>query len=288
MAKKKINVNGIDISVLDNKYISLTDLAKTRSETPNDVIKSWMHSKATLGYLRAWEVLNNKDFKQERTHLFKGFTTIQEEFMENSYTMYPSKWNAYTNGIAFIVKQGKYGGSWAHSDIALAFASWLSPELHLFVNMEFQRLKQEELKRLGDPYNLKRNLVGGNYQLMIGSILEKMDERLLTHPQPYKSRLPFAAEADLLNQLVFGQTAKEWHKKNPDKPSDRNQRDYANIIDLSVLNNLEFLNALLIRWEMDIDERQAILKEVYEWMYPLFSRFKTMQKLQDLANRYKK
>ena len=289
MTKKTINVNGIDISVLENNYISLTDLAKTRSsESPKDVIKAWMHNRETLGYLKEWELLNNKDFKGVQAHPFKGYEAIEKEYMQNPWVMYPSKWMQYTNGTAFIVKLGRYGGTWGHSDVALSFASWLSPKFHLYVNMEFQRLKEDELARLGDPFNMKRHLVSGNFQLMAQEVLNKMDERLLTHPQPYKSRLPFASEADLLNKIVFGKTAKEWRLQHPKAPKDRNQRDFANLIELAVLNNLEFLNALFLRWEMSREEREPILKEVAKWLTQSFNSFSTMQKLQKFADKFKK
>ena len=152
------------------------------------------------------------------------------------------------------------------------------------MNKEFQRLKAAEQLRLGDPYNIKRHLAAGNYSLLVSALVENMDERLLTHPQPYKSRLPIASESDMINQIVFGNTAKEWRLQNTDKPADRNQRDYANVLDLTVLNNLEFLDAMLIRWDCEKEERQQILQETYDIIYPILERVKTMKKLQELAD----
>ena len=142
-------------------------------------------------------------------------------------------------------KSGRYGGTYAHTDIALNFCYWLSPEFQVYLMEEFQRLKAEEQVRLGDPFNIKRYLASGNYSLLVAAILSQTDERLLTHPQPYKKRLPFASESDMLNKIVFGNTAKEWELQNTDIPIGRNQRDYASVLDLVILNNLEFLDAML-------------------------------------------
>ncbi|MEM1120107.1 MAG: hypothetical protein AAGJ18_06630, partial [Bacteroidota bacterium] len=142
---------------------------------------------------------------------------------------------------------------------------------------------------IGDPFNIKRFLTSGNYSLLVSSVLSGVDERLLTHPQPYKKRLPFAAEADMINEIVFGQTAKQWKANNPDKPKDRNQRDYASVLDLTILNNLEFLDAMLIQWDvLDINERRQFLKEAYDFQYPILKRSQTIKKLQQLASKARK
>ena len=289
MPKKELNVNGLIIrtsKVDDNHYISLTDLAKKRSEKPALTIASWMHSRPTLNFLKLWEQLHNPNFKVVQEHNFKGFEGVHLETFENSFTMYPSKWITYTNAIGFKVQRGKYGGTWAHEDIALEFASWLSSEFRLYVITEFKRLKAEEQLRLGDPHNIKRLLTTGSYSILVTSILSQMDERLLTHPQPYKSRLPIAAEADMLNKIVFGQTAKQWRSNNPDKPTDRNQRDFASILDLTILNHLEFLDGMLLQWDViEIKEREKIIQNTYDFIYPILNRSKTIQKLQALADK---
>ena len=289
MAKEKLNVKGLVIRLsktADSHYISLTDLAKQRSERPAKTIEAWMHSRTTLGFLKAWELLNNPNFKVHQEQDFKGWEQIEREFITNSFSMYPSKWMAYTNGIGFKVKKGKYGGTWAHEDIALEFASWLSPEFKLYVITEFKRLKTEEQAKLGDPFNIKRFLTSGNYSLLVSSVLSGVDERLLTHPQPYKKRLPFAAEADMINEIVFGLTAAEWRQQNSDKPLGRNQRDYASVLDLTILNNLEFLAAMLIQWDvLDMKERKTFLKEAYDFQYPILARSQTIKKLQRLADK---
>ncbi len=183
---------------------------------------------------------------------------------------------------------GRYGGTFGHSDIAMDFCKWLDPRFSVWVNKEFQRLKAEEQLRLGDPYNIKRFLATGSYSILVTSILSQVDERLLTHPQPYKKRLPFAAEADMINQVVFGQTAKQWRANNPDKPTGRNQRDYASILDLTILNHLEFLDGMLFQWDVvAIKERENILQNTYDFIYPILKRSKTIKKLQDLSDKIK-
>ena len=140
--------------------------------------------------------------------------------------------------------------------------------------------------RLGNPFNIKRSLTTGNYSLLVTSILSQVDGRLLTQPQPYKSRLPFAAEADMINKIVFGNTSKEWRLHNTDKPTNRNQRDYASVLDLTVLNNLEFLDAMLIQWDVvELEERLKILQTTYDFIYPILQRSKTIRELQELADR---
>lgn len=291
MANKKINVKGIMIrlsNIDDERYISLTDLAKVRSERPASTIESWMHNRGTLAFLKAWETINNPNFKVMRTHDFKGFATIKEESFEQSFIMYPSKWIDYTNGIGFRVKRGRYGGTWAHEDIALEFANWLSAEFKLYVITEFKRLKTEEQLKLGDPFNIKRFLTAGSYSLLINSLLSKVDERLLTHPQPYKKRLPFAAEADMINEVIFGFTAKQWRTNNPDAPSDRNQRDFASVLDLITLNCLEVIDAMLIQWDVEnLEERKQFIQDTYNFIYPILKRTKTIKDLQDLADKAK-
>lgn len=289
MADKKINVNGVVIrlsKIADEHYLNITDLAKKRSERPAITIQSWMHGRPTIDFLKSWEMLNNPNFKVTPQGDFKGFERVKDEFITSGFVMYPSKWIEYTNAIGFKVKRGRGGGTWAHEDIALEFASWLSPEFKLFVITEFKRLKTEEHLRLGDPFNIKRFLASGNYSLLVTSLLSQVDERLLTHPQPYKSRLPFAAEADMINKIVFGNTSKEWRLHNTDKPTDRNQRDYATVLDLTVLNNLEFLDAMLIQWDVvELEERRSILQTTYDFIYPILKRAKTIKDLQALADK---
>ena len=205
--------------------------------------------------------------------------------MENRNLISAKRYAEETGAIGIISKSGRYGGTFAHSDIALNFCYWLSPEFQVYLIKEFQRLKAEEQLRIGDPYNIKRHLTSGNYSLLVSAILSQTDERLLTHPQPYKSRLPLASESDMLNKIVFGNTAKEWRLHNADKPTDRNQRDYASVLDLTILNNLEFLDSMLIRWEVEKEERKDILQEAYNIQYPILKQSKTIKRLQKIADK---
>ncbi|MEM6319960.1 MAG: KilA-N domain-containing protein [Bacteroidota bacterium] len=289
MSKKSINVSGLTIrlsKVNDEHFINITDLAKKRSERPAITIQSWMHGRPTIDFLKSWELINNPNFKVTPQGDFKGFEAVKDEFITSGFVMYPSKWIEYTNAIGFKVKRGKYGGTWAHEDIALEFASWLSPEFKLFVITEFKRLKTDEQLRLGDPLNIKRYLTAGTYSVLVNSLLSKMDERLLTHPQPYKKRLPFAAEADMINEIIFGITAKQWRSNNSKAPANRNQRDYATVLELVLLNCLEVVDAMLIQWDVeDLKERRNFLQETYDFFYPTLKRSKTIQELQKLADK---
>jgi len=144
-------------------------------------------------------------------------------------------------------------------------------------------MKQERLLQLGDPGDIKRYLTAGNYSLLVSAIFSQMDERLLTEPQPLKSLRPFQSEADLLNEIVFKTTAKQWRMSNPDKPLDKNIRDYANVLDLVILNNLQFLDSMLLQWDCDQEQRKAILQEAYDFQYPILKRSKTIKMMQEMA-----
>jgi len=196
-----------------------------------------------------------------------------------------TKWITYTNAKGIKVIRGKYGGTFAHRNVAFHFASWVNASFYLFVIEEFERLKQEEYQRLGDPFDNKRYLTAGNHSLLVASLLSQVDERLLTHPQPYKSRLPFAREVDMINEIVFGITAKDWRHKNADKPADRNMRDYASILDLIIYQNLEAIDAMLLQWDCDFEERKKILKETYDYQYPILVRSKTIKQMQKMHDK---
>lgn len=286
MADKSINLNGILVrlqKINDSDYVSLQDIANGyNSQDSRHLIRNWMRATDTIEYLGLWEGLENENFNVAR------FGHIKTQVGRNSFLMSPKKWVEETNAIGIIPsKAGRYSkGTFAQRDIALHFCYWLSPPFQLYLIREFDRLKTEEQLRLGDPFNIKRFLTSGNYSLLASSIIAQTDERLLTHPQPYKSRLPFAAEADMINEIVFGQTAQEWRIKNTDKPTNRNQRDYASVLELTILNNLEFLDAMLMQWEViDLAERKKFLQEAYDFQKPILARSQTIKKLQKLANK---
>ena len=199
-----------------------------------------------------------------------------------------SRFIAYTSAKGVKVVRGKYGGTFAHSEIALQFANWMNAAFYVHFIKDFVEMKRDQFLGIGQPSNVKRNLTSGNYSLLVHSLVSKADERLLSGPQPYKSRLLFASEADMLNEIVFGCTAKDWKAQNPDKPSNHNMRDYASVLDLVILNNLEFLDSMLIQWNCEKEERKRILQEAYDFQFHLLKRSTTIEKLQELSAKAKK
>jgi len=197
----------------------------------------------------------------------------------------PSRFIEYTSAEGLRVVRGKYGGTFAHNEIALQFANWMNPSFYVHFIKDFVQMKKEQYLGIGQPSNIKRNLTSGNYSLLLSALISQTDERLLANPQPYKSRLVFAAEADMLNQIVFGCTAKEWRKQNSGKPISHNIRDYASVLDLIILNNLEFLDAMLLQWECDTEQREQILKEAFDFQYPILKRSSTVKKMESLSNK---
>ena len=255
--KETIHANGFDISLftedLKNSYISLTDIAKYRSDEPNDVIKNWLRNKDTIAFLGLWESLHNPDFKPIE---FDGF---RNEAGSNVFTMSPTKWIEGVNAKGIISKSGRYGGTFAHSDIAMEFASWISPEFKLYIIKDFQRLKDDENSRLSLNWNLNRELTKLNYKIHTDAIKENLIIPELTTAQ---KSFVYANEADVLNVALFGKTAKEWRDENPDKKG--NIRDYSDINYLLVLANLESYNAILIEQNIPQAKRLEMLRSTAE------------------------
>ena len=255
--KETIHANGFDISLftedLKNSYISLTDIAKYRSNEPNDVIKNWLRNKDTIAFLGLWESLHNPDFKPIE---FDGF---RNEAGSNAFTMSPTKWIEGVNAKGIISKAGRYGGTFAHSDIAMEFASWISPEFKLYIIKDFQRLKDDENSRLSLNWNLNRELTKLNYKIHTDAIKENLIIPELTTAQ---KSFVYANEADVLNVALFGKTAKEWRDENPDKKG--NIRDYSDINYLLVLANLESYNAILIEQNISQAKRLEMLRSTAE------------------------
>jgi len=268
-------------------YYSLTDMARHRdAENPSNIIRSWIANQSNVEFLKEWELLNNSEFKPSQIRGFKGYEKyVVEQFMKRTGSI--TRFIDYTNALGLKVVRGKYGGTFGHSEIALQFANWMNPAFYVHFIKDFVQMKKEQYFGIGQPSNVKRNLTSGNYSLLVHSLVSKTDERLLSDPQPYKSRLVFAAEADMLNQIVFGCTAKEWKAQNPDKPTHHNIRDYASVLDLIILNNLEFLDAMLIQWNCEKDERISILQEAYNFQYPLLKRSSTVEKMESLSAKLK-
>lgn len=256
MAKnKKITVQQVDIVLYEeNKqdYISLTDIARYKdAEHTDSIIQNWMRNRNTIELLGFWETMYNQDFKPLE---FEGF---RNQAGLNSFVMTPKRWIESTNAIGIVSKAGRYGGTFAHKDIALEFASWISIEFKLFVIKEFQRLKEEENNKGQLEWNLQRTISTINYRIHTDAIKERIIPKEITNQQ---KSIIYANEADLLNVALFGMTAKEWRDKNP--TSKGNIRDEATIEQLVVLSNMESINALLIRNELSQSERLIELNKV--------------------------
>ncbi|MCC8163852.1 MAG: KilA-N domain-containing protein [Lachnospiraceae bacterium] len=250
-----IHAKGFDISIytkdFENEYISLTDIARYKSEAPHDVVKNWLRNRETIEFLGIWESLHNPDFKQVEFDLFRGQAGL------NAFTMSPTKWIEGVNAIGIVTKSGRYGGTFAHSDIAFEFASWISAEFKLYIIMDYKRLKSDENSRLSLGWNLNREIAKLNYRIHTDAIKGNLIPPELT---PEQISYTYASEADLLNVALFGQTAKQWRDKNPGKKG--NMRDDANLNQLLVLANMESYNAVLIEQDKPQSERLVLLREL--------------------------
>jgi len=250
MPKKKetVTVQGTEIAVLSHKqddYISLTDMAKHKNpDATGLVISHWMRTGYTLNFLSAWERLHNPDFN------VTDFGNIKMESVDNAFILSTKQWVERTKAIGIIAKPGRYGGTYAHRDIAFEFATWLSPEFKLYLITEFQRLKSDEQQRQALEWNLQRTLSKINYRIHTDAIKEQIIPKEITRAQ---AAMVYASEADMLNVALFGMTAADWRTANPDK--DGNMRDHATLEQLVVLSNMESINALLIRQGLPQSER---------------------------------
>ena len=256
MAKNKtINVKGTEIVVIsshDNDYISLTDIARYKDPNRTDyIIQNWLRNRNTIELLGFWEMLYNPDFKPIEFDWFKKQAGL------NSFTLTAKQWIEKTNAIGIISRSGRYGGTFAHRDIALEFASWISIEFKLFLIKEFQRLKTDENDRLKLEWNLQRTLAKVNYHIHTDAIKENLIPPELTKQQ---INFIYANEADMLNVALFGMTAKQWRDENP--KAEGNIRDAASIEQLVVLSNMESINAVLIHQGLPQNERLMQLNKI--------------------------
>ena len=253
ITKDVINANGFQIGIytedFKNEFISLTDIAKYKSDSPNDVIKNWLRSRETIEFLCLWESMHNQDFKPVE---FDGFRMSAGL---NSFTMSPQKWIQGVNAIGIVSKAGRYGGTYAHSDIAFEFASWVSAEFKLYIIKDYKRLKSDENSRLSLDWNLNREISKLNYRIHTDAVMNNLIPPELT---PAQIGYKYAGEADLLNVALYGVTAKQWRDNNPDKKG--NIRDNSDIDHLLVLANLESYNAILIEQGKTQGERLQILR----------------------------
>lgn len=253
MANDIIVVQGIEIKVTQREnedYISLTDMCKAFGDG-DQLIKNWLQNKNTIEFLQVWEELNNPNFNLVELHQIKNNVGL------NRFVMSVKKWST-TNAIGLIAKTGRYGsGTYAHKDIALEFGSWLSPEFKLYLIKEFQRLKQKEAEENKLEWNVKRIVTKANYRIHTDAIKAHLIPQLVNTKQ---HQFVYATEADILNQALFGQTAKQWKDANPKLKG--NMREHATIEQLTVLAGLESQNALLIQQGFPQEERLAILNRL--------------------------
>ena len=256
MKKHSIEVNGTTVSIIgdvtnEEAYISLTDIAKYKNaDDPRIVISNWMSSYTTIDFLAMWKQLYNSDFNRME------FQTVRNE--PGRLIMTPSQWIERMNAIGITSKAGRYGGTYAHSDIAFEFASWVSLEFKLYLIKDYQRLKRDESQRLKLGWDAKRELTKINYRIHTDAVKEFLITPELT---PQEMTYTYASEADVLNMALFGKTAAQWRKENDVKGTSPNIRDYATAEELVVLINLEDTNADLIMQGIDQIDRLKLLRE---------------------------
>lgn len=271
---RNILVQDINISIStvnDEDFISLTDMAKGFSE--DDVlVKSWLRAKQTIDFLGAWEKINNPNFN------WHEFDLIRMDAGSNAFSLSTKKWIESTGAIGLIAKAGRYGGTFAHKDIAFEFGSWLSPEFKLYLIKEFQRLKEQEAQRNSIEWQVKRELSKINYRIHTDAIQEHLIQEV---PQK-RQGLIYASEADMLNTVVFGKTAKNWKQDNPNL-KDGNQRDYASALDNLLMANLESYNSILITQGLDMAARFKALTDTAIQFRQSMQKSVAMDKLESQA-----
>ncbi len=275
---KKIKVGETEIAVLlmpdQNDYICLTDMARFKNNDPADIIANWMRNRNTLEYLGLWETLHNPGFKPTE---FEGF---RSEAGLHSFTMSPKKWIVGTNAIGIVSKSGRYGGTFAHKDIAFSFGMWLSPAFELYVVKEYQQLREREDNPLLRQWDVRRILSKTNYHLHTEAIKENIIPLITAMGR--EERLVYATEADLLNLALFGCTAKDWEEANPTLVGKMNVRDTASINQLVVLSNMESYNSEMIKQGIPRGQRFSVLRRMAEEQMHLLDRNNAEQNFRKL------
>ena len=276
IAKTNINVNNNNVSVIrigDVDYISLTDLARYKNPIePKDVVKNWLRAKTNIEFLALWEKMNNPNVKGVEIDTFKN------EAGTHYFTMSPQRWIKETNAIGIVSKSGNNGGTYAHPDIAFEFASWISPEFSLYLIKEFERLKKNEGYQNKIEWSVRRELAKTNYKIHTDSIKSNIIPILTEKQKQYV----YANEADILNVALFGMTAKEWKDKNPNLNG--NMRDYANVLQLVILSNLENINAELIKQQLTQKERLIRLNEIAKDQFRILDNNNGIKRIESLEN----
>ena len=252
--KDTIEAKGFAIQIytedFKNEYISLTDIARYKSDEPFIVINNWLRSKDNIQFLGLWESMHNPDFKPIE------FDRFRNEAGCNAFTLSPQKWIEKTNAIGIVSKPGRYGGTFANTDIAMEFASWVSPEFKLYIIQDYKRLKLDENSRLSLGWNLNREISKINYKIHTDAI----KEYLLRDPTKEQLSYKYASEADIINVALFNKRARQWREENSDLKG--NMREYASLNELLVLANMESYNAVMIGKGMDPKERMIELRNL--------------------------
>ena len=275
-----IKVKNTEIGVMrvrEVDYISLTDLAKyANSLDPSGVIRNWMSNKDSFEYYGLWEEINNEDFNSVEFHGIKI-----NEVPYNRFTMTPMRWKKNFNAIGIVPSAGKYSiGVFAHPDIAFEFASWLSPEFKLYLIREFERLKKNEQYQQKLEWKANRLLTKANYLIQTDAI----KNNIIPTVTEKQKRFVYAEEADVLNVALFGMTAKEWRDKNPDLVDKGNIRDFTDLYHLIILNNLENINALLIKNGLSQSERLEQLNEAAKTQMQILLKSRSMDDILKLGD----
>lgn len=274
----KINANGTEISLIKNQtnnadYISLTDIAKRKNpDDPRIIISNWMSSYSTIDFLATWENLYNPDFNRMEFHTVRSET--------GRLVMTPKQWIERMSAIGIISKAGRYGGTYAHSDIAFEFASWISPEFKLYIIKDYQRLKHEESEKEALGWNAKRELSKINYRIHTDAIKENLITPTLTAAE---IGFTYASEADVLNMALFGKTAKQWRDETGN--TRQNMREFASVEQLIVLTNLESFNAELIKQKIPQPQRLQILRRIAYQQLRSVTNSSATKRLKDKDNR---
>ena len=277
MSKNRIiTVQDIPITVSEadiDDYICITDMAVAKSDSSRaaDVIKNWLRNRNTLEFLGTWEQIYNSDFKVVE------FDHLKAEAGLHTFVLSASEWIDKTNAIGLFVKKGRYGGTYAHKDIAFEFASAISPVFKLYLIKEFQRFKEQENDIKKIEWDAKRFLSKNNYLIQTDAVKNYLIP--VCNYREELSWLPYAEEADLLNVALFGFTAKAWREVNPELAKNSNVRDYSSINELTVLSNLETHNAQMIREGKSKEERFLVLKEIAEY------QIRILNEAQNISNK---
>lgn len=273
---KKIKVQDTDVSVKtkdEQDYISLTDMLK--SKDGDFFVSDWLRNRNTVEFLGVWESMNNPNFN------YGGFAAIKEKAGLNNYKISVKEWIEKTNAIGLIANSGRYGGTYAHVDIAFEFGMWISPQFKLYLIKEYQRLKQIENNQYNLEWNVKRLISKTNYNIHTDAIKEV----IIPQSKPWQKSFEYAKEADLLNLAIFGMTAKEWKEQNPERDKNgENMRDSASIVELIVISNAESLNAEMIKDGKSKQERFEKIQQMAHDQMKVLSKNDTLKALKKTSD----